>query len=360
MFGISLNIGAAVHCQNGRAGHLAKIVVDPHTKNITHIIVEKGHLQKKDRVLPLETIDLATANDIYLKIDCADLMNYPVYREVEFKTPAPDEAFNPYHSDEVMHWVSAYGPIIIDDYHVPQIRHVIHKGIDAEEKVIKQGMPIYSLDGMVAKLDHMLVNSETGDILYLIARKGVFPYQIIIPATAVDEFGEKGIYLHKTNEEIKQFARYTPRLPVDILQELRQRLDEAVPNFRQVEFDLKDGILRLFGYVKNDAQRQEAEEIARSIDGVIEVDNTLTTSTAIESAILAALQKDKRTQGEKIDVAFQQGIATLTGRVTQPDARQAAEEIAGQQPNVTAVINEIVYQPETAGDNIVAAPPTQQ
>ena len=359
MFGITLNIGAAVHCKNGRAGRLVKIVVDPHTKRITDLIVEKGHLQKKDRVLPLSTVELATKDAIYLKIDCAELVNYPEYREVEFSTPAPG-AYSPYGSDEVLHWATAYGPVIIDDYHVPQIRQTIREGIDPEEKVLERGMSIYSLDGVVAKIDHLLVNPETGDVLYIIARKGVFPYQVIVPMTAVDEIGEKGVYIHKTNEEIKDFARYTPRLPVDILQDLRQRLDEAVSDFRHVQLDLKNGIMRLFGHVENETQRQEAEKITRGVSGVVDVDNALTTSSAIQDEILAALQAEKRTQGQNIDVAFQQGIATLTGEVTSLEARRAAEEIAAQQPHVIAVINNLEVQPETIGEEMVAVPMQEQ
>ncbi|NKQ35381.1 MAG: BON domain-containing protein [Chloroflexi bacterium] len=359
MFGITLNIGAAVHCKDGRAGRLVKIVVDPHTKRITDLIVEKGHLQKKDRVLPLSAVDLTTKDDIYLKIDCAELANYPEYREVEFRMPAPG-AYNPYSSNEVLHWVTAYGPVILDDYHVPQIRQTAREGIDTDDKILERGMPIYSLDGMIAKIDHLLVNPETGDILYIIARKGIFPYQVIIPMTAVDEIGEKGVYIRKTNEEIQEFARYTPRLPADILQDLRQRLDKAVPNFQHVQLDLQNGIMRLFGHVKNEAQRQEAEKIARGVSGVVDVDNTLTTSVAIQTEILAAIQADERTKGQEIDVAFQQGIATLTGVVTSPEARQAAEELAAQHPHVIAVVNDLEMQPETIGEKIVAVPMREQ
>ena len=355
MFGITLNIGAAVHCKNGRAGRLVKIVVDPHTKRITDLIVEKGHLQKKDRVLPLSAVELTTKDDIYLKIDCAELANYPEYREVEFTMPAPG-AYNPYGSNEVLHWATAYGPVTIDDYHVPRIRQTIREGIDAEDKVLERGMPIYSLDGMIAKIDHLLVNPETGDVLYIIARKGVFPYQVIVPMTAVDEIGEKGVYIRKTNEEIQDFARYTPRLPVDILQDLRQRLDEAVSDFRHVQLDLQNGVMRLFGHVENEARRQEAEQIAHGVSGVVDVDNALTTSAAIRDEILAAIQSDERTQGQEIDAAFQQGIVTLTGVVTSPETRQAAEELAAQHPHVIAVVNDLKTEPEPAGEGVQPVP----
>jgi osmotically-inducible protein OsmY len=206
----------------------------------------------------------------------------------------------------------------------------------------------------------LLVNPESGDILYIIALKGVFPYQVIVPMTAVDEIGEKGVYIRKTNEEIKDFARYTPRLPVDILQDLRQRLDKAIPNFQHVQLDLQNGIMRLFGHVENETRRQEAEQIARGVSGVVDVDNALTTSVAIQTEILAAIQADGRTKGQEIDVAFQQGIATLTGSVASPEARQAAEEITAQHPHVIAVVNDLEVQPKIIGEEMAAVPLQEQ
>lgn len=64
---------------------------------------------------------------------------------------------------------------------------------------------------------------------------------------------------------------------------------------------------------------------------------TLTTVKEIHTQ----LQNDPRTKGAQIDVSFNQSMVTLTGIVKSLEVRQAAEEIARQQPGVLSVVNEL-------------------
>lgn len=57
--------------------------------------------------------------------------------------------------------------------------------------------------------------------------------------------------------------------------------------------------------------------------------------------ILEALQDDPRTKDALIEVAFGQGVATLTGTVKSEEVRLAAEEIVRSQPSVITVISEL-------------------
>ncbi len=61
----------------------------------------------------------------------------------------------------------------------------------------------------------------------------------------------------------------------------------------------------------------------------------------VADRVMDALMDDPRTKNEKIDVANDRGILTLTGTVEHDSIRQAAEEIAKQQEGVLTVINEI-------------------
>ena len=58
---------------------------------------------------------------------------------------------------------------------------------------------------------------------------------------------------------------------------------------------------------------------------------------AVENALL----EDPRTTEAILDVANNRGVITLTGTVDSEEIRQAAEEIARQQPGVLTVVNEL-------------------
>ena len=62
-------IGAPVFAQDGRTGHLGKVVIDPHTRRVTHLIIHRGVLLAEDRVVPVELVERATPEGISLAPD---------------------------------------------------------------------------------------------------------------------------------------------------------------------------------------------------------------------------------------------------------------------------------------------------
>jgi osmotically-inducible protein OsmY len=63
--------------------------------------------------------------------------------------------------------------------------------------------------------------------------------------------------------------------------------------------------------------------------------------TTVTNRVLENLQDDPRTKDAVIDATFHQGTLTLTGTVKSEAVRQAAQEIARNDPGVTNVVNEI-------------------
>ncbi|RMG97753.1 MAG: BON domain-containing protein [Chloroflexi bacterium] len=342
---LTLNIGAQVYCTDGKGGKLVKIVVDPHTRRITDLIVEKGFLQKKDRVLPISLVHKTTEEAIYLNIPSTELTNYPEFREIEFTAPATDwKPFRHYPNQNILHWATPYGFTAFPEPSVPKVHHHILTGIDQNKTPVGRGTPIYTLSGMLARVDHVLVNPDTDEITHLVANKGVFPYQVIIPITLVDRITADGIYINKTTDELKGLARYTARLPVDILEDLKQRLAAALPDFRHVRLQLDKGVLSLHGFVKDEAAREEAETIARAVPGVLKVENYLDTHLLIETQIYEALAQNPLTRNAVLEVHFDRGIVTLQGEVDSYEVKRQAEIVAGKHPKVIGVINEVTVR----------------
>lgn len=67
--------------------------------------------------------------------------------------------------------------------------------------------------------------------------------------------------------------------------------------------------------------------------------------TDVTQRVLDALQNDSRTKGLMFDVAYNQGVVTLTGQAKTEAVREAAEALARQQAGVVSVINEIKVVP---------------
>jgi osmotically-inducible protein OsmY len=113
-----------------------------------------------------------------------------------------------------------------------------------------------------------------------------------------------------------------------------------------IEIRVEANIVKLTGWVPTVVDKRHAEAIVRSVEGVIEVDNQLDTDVAIQTRVVYALLSDPRTVVSIIRVTTEQGVVTLKGNVDDAEVRDAAEEVAAQQPGVISVVNELDIAPD--------------
>lgn len=82
-------LGADVYCLDSKVGTLVKLVVDPHTRRISDLVIERGLVRKKDRVVPVELVESVSDDRIQFTITSNELANYPEYKELEFTSSDP-------------------------------------------------------------------------------------------------------------------------------------------------------------------------------------------------------------------------------------------------------------------------------
>lgn len=82
------------------------------------------------------------------------------------------------------------------------------------------------------------------------------------------------------------------------------------------------------------------------------------TDTPVENRVLTALESDSRIGEEAIEVLNDSGVVTLKGTVDSMPEREAAEEIAGRQPGVVSVINDLEVKLDDQDSPAVRTPHT--
>jgi osmotically-inducible protein OsmY len=133
---------------------------------------------------------------------------------------------------------------------------------------------------------------------------------------------------------------------------------------RNIDVDTNNGVVTLTGSVGSPTERDEADALARSTDGVKDVRDNLTVDVAPASAHLNPVESlpqpnrvsadewittrvrarfftDPRVKNMNLDVSTKDGIVTLTGEVQDANAKAAAEEIASHIAGVKQVKNEV-------------------
>jgi hyperosmotically inducible periplasmic protein len=152
-----------------------------------------------------------------------------------------------------------------------------------------------------------------------------------------------------------------PQSP-DVSDSIRKSLDQAGLKDVSVSQDRDKGVVTLGGHVPADADKSQAESIAKAIAaGEVVADQIAVMPPGGESAA-RAMNSDLDTGIEKnLDAALIQnglhkyvkydvknGVVTLTGEVTSHSVRAQAEQIASSVPNVRQVVNELQTRSEKA------------
>ena len=148
----------------------------------------------------------------------------------------------------------------------------------------------------------------------------------------------------------------------DVSDSIRRSLDQAGLKDVSVSQDRDKGVVTLTGNVPADADKAQAESIAKSIaPGQVVADqivvlprgNESDTKTVnsdldkgIEKNLDAALIQYKLQKAVKYEV--KSGVVTLTGDVASESRRAQAEKVASKVPNVQQVVNELQVKDQKA------------
>jgi hyperosmotically inducible protein len=136
---------------------------------------------------------------------------------------------------------------------------------------------------------------------------------------------------------------------------IRKSLDQAGLKDVTVSQDRDKGVVTLGGHVAAEADKVQAESLAKSIAaGQVVANQIAVTPPGVESEaktvnsdldagiaknLDAALITNRVHKGVKFDV--KNGVVTLTGKVNSKGHRRRAEKVASSVPNVKQVVNEL-------------------
>jgi hyperosmotically inducible periplasmic protein len=154
----------------------------------------------------------------------------------------------------------------------------------------------------------------------------------------------------------------TPTKSPDVADNIRTALDQA--NFKDVSVsqDRDKGVVTLTGTAASEADKAQAESIAKSIAGSQVVSDQIAVrplgnegmaktvdsdlDKGVDKNFHALLVKNKLEHAVKYDV--KNGVLTLTGTVNSQTRRAMVERLASGVPNVRQVVNELQVKDQKA------------
>ncbi len=180
-------------------------MLDPETKEVTHIVVRKGFLFTEDKVIPIDLIGAATEEGVTLRENVGDLQTLPLFEETHYvrvidgsPTKASDGAGASYAPP--LYWYPDLGSIplkTVDDPPTPRYVAETEQNIPEGTVALKEGAKVITADGKhVGNVEQVLTDPQADRATNLISIQGLlWKERRRVPITWVSEVREDEVHL---------------------------------------------------------------------------------------------------------------------------------------------------------------------
>ena len=341
---LELKIGARVDATDGPCGHIRQVILSPLHQRVVGLVVRQGLLPASDRIVPTRLIADATEERVLLQVSRQELLQQEQL-EPEGFLPFTGERLG-YQTGQAL--VSIHGGAgdakekALVTAHQDQETKITQQGLLEEQTVpLRSGQEVWAKDGRAGRVDLLLLDSN-GRVSHFVIRKGrLLRRDVIVPVDWIAKIARRGVWLEMERASLNQLPPYrTDRaIASDVSQALwRDEVLRAI-DAEMIDVAVRDGIVTLRGYVSTAANKKRADRAARSVAGVLAIENQLVADDEVAIAVAQALARDERTRRPRILVSAKHGVVVLNGRTDTPETRLAAEEVAATVPSVRAVVN---------------------
>ncbi len=197
---MDIPINADVQCTDASCGRSACVIVNPTTRQVTHLVLEETQFPYEKRLVPIDRVIETTPRLIRLRCASSELAQMESFVETEFvESPISDLPIGTY-----LAW-----PYVVPESMAMPIEH---EHIPAGELAVRRGARVEAVDGRVGHIDEFLVDPVDGHITHLVLREGHLWGQkdITIPVSQIDRIEEDTVYLSLDKRDVEAL----PAIPI--------------------------------------------------------------------------------------------------------------------------------------------------
>ena len=182
-------MGATASCADGPGGKVSRVIIDPATETVTHLVIEPKHRMSLARLVPLDLVD-TTAGDIRLRCTVEEFGQLEPAQETELIEDATG-SLGPGALNTAM-GVTSPVPIMVED--------VVPLG----EAGVNRGEPVHALDGEIGRVQGFLVDPDDHRVTHVLLEEGHLwgRKKVSIPVSAVTGVAN-GIQLSLTKKQVE-------------------------------------------------------------------------------------------------------------------------------------------------------------
>jgi sporulation protein YlmC with PRC-barrel domain len=182
-------MGAEASCADGPGGKVIRMIVEPATETVTHLVIEPRHRLGAGRLVPLDLVD-ATADGIRLRCTVEEFGRLAAAEETELVDGLTDGM--------------ALGALGAPMGTPAPLQAVVRDVVPLGEEDIERGEAVHALDGEIGRVEGLRVDPGDHRVTHVLLAEGHLwgRKEVAIPASAVTKV-ENGIWLNLTKEQVE-------------------------------------------------------------------------------------------------------------------------------------------------------------
>jgi len=177
-------MGATASCVDGPGGKVSRVIIDPATETVTHLVIEPKHRLGVGRLVPLDLVDTA-AGDIRLRCTVEEFGTLEPAQETEL-------------IDDITGGLNAPMGTI------SPVQTILQDVVPLGEADVDRGDPVHALDGEIGRVQGLLVDPDDHRVTHVLLQEGHLwgRKKVSIPVGAVTGV-ENGIQLSRTKKQVE-------------------------------------------------------------------------------------------------------------------------------------------------------------
>lgn len=213
---------AGVFDVNGdKVGTIDRVVIDPRTKQVTHVVIHEGVLFTESKVVPVEWLDYTTEEKIILKMSEENVDKLPPFKETHYipwhetnmgGRAQPKAYAAPYYwyPPADVYWWGDPGYRTYFGFNEPPFATFTEHHIPEGTVPLKEGAQVISADNEhVGDIEQVFADPDSDRATHFVISQGmIFKDKKLVPTAWIDKLRTDKVYLDVDSEFLDRLANY--------------------------------------------------------------------------------------------------------------------------------------------------------
>jgi sporulation protein YlmC with PRC-barrel domain len=186
---MEFTVGTQASCSDGWCGEVSRMIIDPGTRRVTHLVIDPKHRMGLGRLVPVDLVDSASG-EVRLRCTLAEFGNLEGAEETEL-VEGVSVGLGP-------------GGMPAPSGIPHAARAVVEDVVPLGEIEVLPGEPVHAVDGEIGQVQGFRVDQDSHRVTHVLLKEGHLwgRKEVAIPVTAIAGV-EYGIRLNLTKKQVE-------------------------------------------------------------------------------------------------------------------------------------------------------------